>query len=604
MKKKKIIMGVVLIIIVLCVCLGAYGMSRCLNHKGKSFEEICGGVIGYVKGDKGLVDDWKYSAPSYEYGDSAISSNMMTSGSVNAVMESASMSMSKNDSTLGFAVGGAKGIDNFRENIKNGYFPISTDITYNGLFYNYYFNTGKSEPSEELFTPSYSTAYSKDPISKVGEYYMTVGLNSNIKESDFQRKKLNIVVVMDISGSMSSGFNKYYYDNPYGSLKENSENKSKMQIANESLNLLIDELKPEDRLGIVLFDNAAYLAKPVGLIEKTDVGKIKEHILEITPRGGTNFDAGYTSGTELFTEEMLNDSEYENRIIVITDAMPNLGTTSRDTLAEKVKKNAENKIYTTFIGVGVDFNTEVIECLSSVTGANYFSVHDSAEFKKIMSDDFDYMVTPLVFDLELKLESDRFQIAQVYGTDSKDKASGTIMKVNTLFPSSSNNSGETKGGVILLKLSPLMHINEYGLNLSDKTKLIVSYKDRSGKEHRNEQEITFKASDEEHYDNSGIRKAIVLTRYANLMKEWILFERFEKDDFIITEETGINDCIYTKEDIYRMLGENERTSVKLSVSEKYAATISKFKEYMKNEIAEIGDKEMNQEIEILDLLTK
>lgn len=604
MKKKKIIIGVVSMIIILCVCLGAYGVVWCLNHKVPDIKEICGGIISYVKGDKGLVDDWKYSNQSNEYQDGAISLNMVSSGSVNAVMESSSMSMSKSDATLGFAVGGAKGIDNFRENIKNGYFPISTDITYNGLFYNYYFDTGKSKPSDELFTPSYSTAYSKDPISNIGEYYMTVGLNSNIKESDFKRKKLNIVVVMDISGSMSSRFDKYYYDNPNGSLENNSENKSKMQIANESLNLLIDELKPEDRLGIVLFDNKSYLAKPVSLIEKTDVGKIKEHILEITPQGGTNFDAGYITGTELFSEEMLNDPEYENRIIVITDAMPNLGTTSRDTLAEKVKKNAENKIYTTFVGVGVDFNTEVIECLSSVTGANYFSVHDSAEFKKIMGEDFDYMVTPLVFDLELKLESGMYEIAQVYGTDCKDKTSGTVMKVNTLFPSRSNSSGETKGGVILLKLRPLMQLHAEGVLLNNKTKLIVSYKDRSGKEHKNEQEVVFKVSDKDYYDNTGIRKAIVLTRYANLMKEWILFERSEKNDFVITEETGIKDCVYSKEEIYRILGENERTSVKLNVSEKYVDIMSKFKEYMKKEISEIGDKDMNQEIEILDLLTK
>ena len=47
------------------------------------------------------------------------------------------------DSEIGFSIGGAKDINNFRENIKNGYFPIYTDITYNGLFYNYYFDTGK-----------------------------------------------------------------------------------------------------------------------------------------------------------------------------------------------------------------------------------------------------------------------------------------------------------------------------------------------------------------------------------------------------------------------------------------------------------------------------
>ena len=99
---------------------------------------------------------------------------------------------------IGFSVGGAKDINNFRENIKNSYFPIYTDITYNGLFYDYYFDTGKKTESEHLFSPSYSCAISKDPISNMNEYYITVGLNSNIKESDFQRKKLNLVVVLDV----------------------------------------------------------------------------------------------------------------------------------------------------------------------------------------------------------------------------------------------------------------------------------------------------------------------------------------------------------------------------------------------------------------------
>jgi len=79
------------------------------------------------------------------------------------------------------------------------------------LFYDYYFDTGRKTESEHLFSPSYSCAISKDPISLRKEYYMTVGLNSNIKESDFKRKKLNLVVVIDISGSMSSIFSSYYH---------------------------------------------------------------------------------------------------------------------------------------------------------------------------------------------------------------------------------------------------------------------------------------------------------------------------------------------------------------------------------------------------------
>ena len=613
MKSKKIIITVVAIVTILCMLGG--GLWIFFKDKIKKAVEP---IYVEKKSNANLVDDWEYDysvsdGDSYVlYESSGVSSNK---GVTNAVSDG----MYAADSTLGFSVGGAKNVDNFRENIKNRYLPISTDLTYNGLFYNYYFDTGRSgnlngDNSKDMFYPTYSVAVSKDPISGKMEYYMTVGLNSNIKESDFKRKKLNVVVVMDISGSMSSGFNEYYYDGNYVDGDKTGDRRSKMQIANESLNCLIDQLKPDDRLGIVLFDNSAYLAKPVNLVGETDIEKIKEHILEITPQGGTNFEAGYSEGTKLFSEEMLNNDEYENRIIVITDAMPNLGTTSKEGLTKYVQENADNGIYTTFVGVGVDFNTEVIECLSDVRGANYYSVHNSDEFKKVMGEEFDYMVTPLVFDLELKLNTDEYEIVQVYGTDTRDKSSGTIMKVNTLFPSSSNSEGEVKGGVILLKVKPVGHDGEIIGTTLPEGKIMVSYKDRNGEKHTNEQTVEFGSLVKEHYDNTGIRKAIVLTRYVNLMKDWILYERMNNSETIInsskeklltTNETGIIDCPYIDvDDVRKVLGENERQSQAINVSEEYVETLMKFKDYMKNEIKEIGDSTMNQEIDILDLLVK
>ena len=601
MNVKKKVFIIVVIIILLCVLGGVLARNFMLKNNNSEKEQPSQGIEPSAKV---LIDDWKYD--ENEYSNSSGGYGITGNGIISKSVAETNDGFSASDATIGYSVGGSKNIENFRENIKNGYFPISTDITYNGLYYDYYFDKGKSEESNELFSPAYSVAVSRDPISSEYEYYMTVGLNSNIKESDFKRKKLNVIVVMDISGSMSSGFNSYYYDDE----NNNDEQKSKMKIANESLNLLIDELNEDDRIGIVLFDDESYLAKPVNFVGKSDISKLKEHILEIKARGGTNFEAGYTRGTELFTDEMLNDKNYENRIIVITDAMPNMGKTSKDGLAENIEKNAENGIYTTFIGVGVDFNTEVIECLSDVKGANYYSVHSSEEFKKIMGEDFDYMVTPLVFDLELKLESDLFSIENVYGTDTKKFTSGTIMKVNTLFPSSTTSDGKTKGGVILIKLKPA----ELGEKLAEKIdkedlKLSVSYEDRDGNKHSNAQNVKFENVENEYYDNMGIRKAIVLSRYANLMKNWILYERTEnrpqyKQKFYITSETGIEDVIYTQEEIYKILGENERRSTKLSVSEEYVELFKKFRNYMKSEIEILGDDDMNQEVEILDLLAE
>ena len=503
---------------------------------------------------------------------------------------------------MGFSTGGAKDTNNFRENIKNGYFPISTDITYNGLFYDYYFDTGEKTESKYLFSPSYSLAISKDPISLKNEYYMTVGLNSNIKQSDFKRKKLNLVVVLDISGSMSSPFYSYYYDRFSKDKKDRVESddykKSKMEIANESVNILIDQLKAYDRLGIVLFDDQAKIFKQIKLVSEMDIKKTKKKISEIRVMGGTNLEAGYTTGTKLL--EKFKDSkksEYENRIILITDAMPNFGTTSTKGLLSYIEDNSKMGIYTTFIGVGVDFNTKLIEEISDVKGANYYSVHNSKEFKERMGEQFEFMVTPLVFDLNLNLRSDDYAIEMVYGTDSANGLKGSLMKVNTLFPSKTSETGEVKGGVVLVKLKEKNEMKNGEL------KLEVSYKDRNGKEYKNNRIINFnKNKTEEFYENSGIRKAIVLTRYVNALKSWILYERSSNKVFMIETSKGIFDITYTELEIMKILGEHERMSVELKISEEYKKILKNIKEYILKENKEIKDDTFDKEIEILDLL--
>ncbi|MYB29818.1 MAG: VWA domain-containing protein [Cenarchaeum sp. SB0663_bin_5] len=293
---------------------------------------------------------------------------------------------------LGFAVGGAADINNFRENVVNNYLPLHTDITYEGLFYDYYFDTGADSEYHVLFCPSYSYAVSADPFSNKTEYYLSVGLNSGIKEADFGRKDLNLVIVMDVSGSMDSPFYTYYYD---ASQVTDHDTRTKMAIANEAVAGLLDHLGPDDNLGLVLFDNTAHIARPLGSMAFTDVNLLKSNIMGIYADGGTHMAAGMDTATLMLGDAI---DGYENRIIFLTDAMPNQGDTTQDGLFGTISDNAKNGIYTTFIGIGVDLNTELVEALTKIRGANHYSVHSASEFKNRMVDEFEFMVTPLVFD--------------------------------------------------------------------------------------------------------------------------------------------------------------------------------------------------------------
>lgn len=543
--------------------------------------------IGEITKPKEKIDDWQYAMQTEDSLMKNISFHL-------GVTKQYSVSVPESSSNIGFSTGGAKDVNNFRENIESDYLPLSTDITYEGLFYDYYFDTGQKEECNELFCPSYSYAVSKDPFSNNPEYYLSVGLNSGIKESDFERKKLNLVVVLDISGSMSSPFNRYYYDQ-FGiriEIEDNNIEKSKIEIAKESVIALLGHLNDEDRFGMVLFNNGAYLAKPLNLVGETDMEKIKDHIAEIQASGGTNMSAGMKMGAGLFDYLLEVDySEYENRIIFLTDAMPNLGVVDEESLLGMAKSNSENNLYSTLIGVGVDFNTELTEVITKIKGANYYSVHSSEEFKKRMDDEFEYMVTPLVFNLELILEAQGYSIEKVYGSPEADEATGEIMKVNTLFPSSTEDN-ETRGGLVLLKLKKIS--SDGNLNLK------VSYEDRTGNASDQEAIIEIKEN-ADYFENNGIRKGVLLTRYANIIKNWINDERKNysgPEVFIpsINQEIGLIDPDAIQ------LGEWERQSISLRVSKEYKNLFKEFKNYFEREMSFIDDDELSQEIEIMDKL--
>jgi len=496
--------------------------------------------------------------------------------------------------TIGLATGGAKDINNFRENITNGYLPLPTDITYEGLFYDYYFDTGQSDECNKLFYPSYTYAVTTDPFSGEVEYYLSVGLNSGMKESDFQRKKLNLVIVLDISGSMDSGFNEYYYDR-FGKkvqLSREERTTSKIEVAKEAVAALLDHLTADDRFGMVLFNDQAYLAKPLALVGDTDMEAIKGHIMEIRANHGTNLASGMQLGTELFGEYAdIDQSEYENRIIFLTDAMPNTGDIGEESLLGMTDKNATNHIYTTFIGIGVDFNTELVEYITKIRGANYYSVHSPGQFSKRMDDEFEYMVTPLVFNLRLRLEAEGWEIEKVYGSPEADEATGELMKVNTLFPSE-KEEGQTRGGLILLKLKKLAG--------DGSLRLEVTYEDRNGNEDSSESTILLADKEPEFFENTGIRKGIILARYADLAKNWIIDEQ-EHAHFSRPWEPSVDreDGIIAPPP---MLSKWERQSLPLTVSPGYQELFKEFSTYFASEMTTIGDDTLEQELDILDIL--
>jgi len=190
-------------------------------------------------------------------------------------------------------------------------------------------------------------------------------------------------------------------------------------------------------------------------------------------------------------------------------------------------------------------------------------VDSPSQFDERMDEGFQYMVTPLVFDLSLEVDSSGYQIANVYGTTDEAASTGEVLNVKTLFPSRSEG-GKTKGGVVLLQLAKTGESPELTLS--------ASYENRDGQRFTSNRTITFEDQPAPYFESSGVRKAVALQRYATLLRNWAAFERAQSYGVTPPEPDAPDDDIVVRE-----LGQWEQRSVPLGVSEPYDERIERFR---------------------------
>lgn len=491
--------------------------------------------------------------------------------------------------TLGMATGGAKDVTNFRENIATGYTPQPEAISDEGLFYDYHFETGGSASTDALFAPRFATAASIHPLTGEREHYLSVGLDSTLSMADFERPQLDIVAVLDVSGSMNSPFDQYYYDEHGRRQEIESDATTKMEAATKSLCALTEQLHDEDRLGVVLFNHRAHVAKPLRDVGRTDMPAIRRHIQEIAAGGSTNMEDGFEAALDMLVDED-QPPDVERRVVFMTDMMPNTGATGESQLTQTFADAAVNGVHTTFVGMGLDANADLADALSGIRGANHYFVHSAAEFERRLGEEFDYMVTPLVYNLGLQLKTDDWTIAAVHGSPNAETATGQLLDVGTLFPSPKQN-GEARGGVVLVRLEPIGNV-ERSDTVGD-VDLVASWTERDGSTHS--ERVSVSLPDEvPTYDHTGIRKAIALARYARELRVWAadLHDRAERS-------TGVDDWLLADQ-----RGQHERESVPLVVPDRYTDRFDALRDYLATEMETVADETMQQEVDLLEMLCR
>ncbi|MCA9520816.1 MAG: VWA domain-containing protein, partial [Myxococcales bacterium] len=335
-----------------------------------------------------------------------------------APVSTSTVSAGKN---LGATPGGAQDIGLVRRWIEDGLVPTGNNLTVEGLLSEHDLPI-EGQTCEQFLCVHGALGMSPTLDDDDGTTFVQIGFMSGLRTDTFKRRPLNLVVVVDVSGSMGSG--------------------DKMVATREALNHLVDQLGEDDRFGIVKFNSEASVV--LESTPATDKAALKAAIAQLNAGGSTNIEAGLVMGYEM-AAKFLEESGRNHRVMLFTDAQPNVGNTEQGGFIAIAKKYADLGIGLSSFGVGIDFQHELILGISQIRGGNYFYLENADKIRKVFDEDFDYLVTPLAYDMKVSLTPGaNYEIVDVYGIPNWSKGEQTItLDVKTVFLS------RNKGAIML-----------------------------------------------------------------------------------------------------------------------------------------------------------
>lgn len=227
-----------------------------------------------------------------------------------------------------------------------------------------------------------------------------------IVESDANaRPPLNLGFVLDKSGSM------------YG---------DKLDYAKQAIAYAIQQLLPSDRLSLTLFDTKIETKIPSTLA--TDKQKLLETVKLIRSGSSTALHDGWVQGG-IQVGEYLN-RDHLNRVILLSDGLANVGETNPDVIASDVHGLMQTGITTSALGVGRDYDEDLLEAIARSGDGNFFHIASPEDLPQIFETELQGLATTLGRAVTLKLNPQSGTTVKEVLNDLEREESGAIKLPN------------------------------------------------------------------------------------------------------------------------------------------------------------------------------
>lgn len=253
----------------------------------------------------------------------------------------------------------------------------------------------------------------------------------------------SLVFLIDVSGSMSDP--------------------NKLPLLKSAFNLLVNELRPQDRVAIVVYAGAA------GLVLESTPGNRKEKILaaidNLEAGGSTAGGAGLKLAYQQAERNFIKGGN--NRIILATDGDFNVGESSNGGMERLVENERDNGIFITVLGFGMgNVKDDKMEIIADKGNGNYSYIDNLQEARRVLVREFGGTLFTIAKDVKFQIEFNPAKVASYrligyenrllnkedFNDDTKDAGEmGSGHNVTALYELVPSNSDEEIPSVDPLK---------------------------------------------------------------------------------------------------------------------------------------------------------
>jgi Ca-activated chloride channel family protein len=243
-----------------------------------------------------------------------------------------------------------------------------------------------------------------------GKVHMAVDLKATDRSPN-KRLPMNVALVIDRSGSMRG---------------------EKIEKTREAARHFIKQLSDKDRIAIVSYSDDVRVDLPSQLATKEIKKQALDAISRIHAGGSTLLSGGLFRGQSEVQKNLATGQV--NRVILMSDGLANRGIVDTKALSQHTQKAAQRGVSATTMGVGTDYNEDLMTAVADHGSGNYYFIKESKAIANVFGQELKKMFSTVAQNATVELVlDDGVDLKQVFGYTFHRKGEKVIIPLAELF---------------------------------------------------------------------------------------------------------------------------------------------------------------------------